>query len=106
MNALAEADVRVFEVHPEVCFSALAGSAPIGTKKTWAGQMARRRLLAEVGIVLPDDLGPAGRVPADDILDAAAAAWTANRIARKEAHSLPSPPEPGGPANRGIAIWY
>jgi hypothetical protein len=42
-----------------------------------------------VGIVLPDNLGAAGDVPCDDILDAAAAAWSAHRIAKDMAASLP-----------------
>lgn len=43
--------------------------------------------------------------PADDVLDAAAAALTAGRIAEEKARSLPDPPEkhPGG---RAVAIWY
>jgi predicted RNase H-like nuclease len=44
-------------------------------------------------------------VPADDILDAAAVAWTATRIASGRAASLPSPPQPDD-AGRPIAIWY
>ncbi|MFG2290231.1 DUF429 domain-containing protein [Streptomyces sp. NPDC048595] len=96
---------RLFEVHPEVSFRALAGSAPLDRKKSWAGQTARRSLLAAAGIVLPDDLGDAGRTPPDDVLDAAAAAWTAHRIACARARSLPDPPErdTGG---RPVAIWY
>ncbi|MGW2628949.1 DUF429 domain-containing protein [Streptomyces chattanoogensis] len=97
---------RLVEVHPEVSFRALAGgTAPLGRKKSWAGQMARRSLLAAAGIVLPDDLGDAGRTPPDDVLDAAAAAWTAHRIARGRAHSLPDPPERDA-GGRPVAIWY
>ncbi|MFD8543784.1 DUF429 domain-containing protein [Streptomyces sp. NPDC059649] len=97
---------RLLEVHPEVSFRALAGgTAPLARKKSWAGQMARRSLLAAAGIVLPDDLGAAGRTPPDDVLDAAAAAWTAHRIARGRAHSLPDPPEHDADG-RPIAIWY
>ncbi|MFI1308061.1 DUF429 domain-containing protein [Streptomyces sioyaensis] len=97
---------RLFEVHPEVSFRALAGgTALLPRKKSWAGQMARRALLADAGIVLPDDLGDAGRTPPDDVLDAAAAAWTADRIARGRARPLPDPPErtAGGCP---VAIWY
>jgi predicted RNase H-like nuclease len=50
-------------------------------------------------------LAGAGTVPADDILDAAAAGWTAARIARGQASSLPHPPQPGE-AGQPIAIWY
>ncbi|MFF8844552.1 DUF429 domain-containing protein [Streptomyces sp. NPDC015127] len=97
---------RLYEVHPEVSFRALAdGTAPLPRKKSWAGQMARRSLLATAGIVLPDDLGDAGRTPPDDVLDAAAAAWSAHRIARGRARSLPDPPEHDADG-RPIAIWY
>jgi len=54
----------------------------------------RAALLAAAGITLTADLGPAGRVAGvDDVLDAAAAAWTARRVAAGHAVSLPSPPE-------------
>jgi predicted RNase H-like nuclease len=97
---------RLFEVHPEVSFWALAGGIPLThRKKSWAGQMARRSLLATTGVDLPDDLGPAGRVPPDDILDAAAAAWSAHRIAQGRAGSFPDPPQRDGRGRR-LAIWY
>jgi predicted RNase H-like nuclease len=96
---------RLFEVHPELSFAALNGGAVIAaSKKTWNGQLARRAALARAGITLPDDLGPAGAVPADDILDAAAVAWTAARIAAGAADSFPDPPQPDD-AGHPIAIW-
>lgn len=97
---------RLFEVHPEVSFRALAdGTAPRHRKKSWAGQMARRSLLATAGILLPDDLGDAGRTPPDDVLDATAAAWTAHRLAHGRARPVPDPPEHDA-HGRPIAIWY
>ena len=54
--------------------------------------MARRALLAGVGISLPGNLAAAGAAAPDDILDAAAVAWSADRIARGQASSLPDPP--------------
>jgi predicted RNase H-like nuclease len=62
-------------------------------------------LLAEAGIVIPDDLGHAGTAGADDILDAAVAAWSASRIAAGNAISLPDPPQ-FDTNNRKVAIWY
>lgn len=98
-------DLRVVEVHPEVSFAALAGVPLPDPKTTWAGATHRRRLLAGVGIEIPDDLGRAGSGAAvDDVLDAAAAAWSARRVARGQAHSMPDQPEvfsDGLPA----AIW-
>jgi predicted RNase H-like nuclease len=88
------AGVTVVEVHPEVSFAGLAGRPLLESKRTWAGVVRRRRLLAEAGIVLDDDLGPAGSAAAvDDILDAAIAAWTARRVARNEAEPMPDPPQ-------------
>jgi predicted RNase H-like nuclease len=50
--------------------------------------------LTQHGILLAGDLGLAGRAAkVDDVLDAAAAAWTARRIAEGTARSLPSPAE-------------
>lgn len=82
-------DPRVYEVHPEVSFREMDDGPLPHAKKSWAGQLHRRRLLAGAGIVLPDDLGIANVVPVDDVLDAASAAWTADRIARGCAVRLP-----------------
>jgi predicted RNase H-like nuclease len=88
------ADLRVVEVHPELSFGAMAGAPLPERKSTWAGVVRRRQLLADQGIVLPGDLGEPGRfAKPDDVLDAAAVAWTALRVARGDARCLPDPPE-------------
>ncbi|HEX2038421.1 MAG TPA: DUF429 domain-containing protein [Acidimicrobiales bacterium] len=92
-----DADVR--EVHPEVSFAEMAGAPLAAPKKTWAGAEQRRRLLARNGVEVPPELGAAGAVPVDDVLDAAAVAWTARRVAAGVARPLPDPPEDG------YAIW-
>ncbi|KAA0093563.1 DUF429 domain-containing protein [Mycolicibacterium sp. P1-18] len=97
--------VSLWEVHPEVSFAAMGLPADSGTKKTWQGQRARLRQLAAVGIDIPDDIGTAGVVPTDDVLDAAAAAWTADRIAQGRARALPDPPQIND-YGQSIAIWY
>jgi predicted RNase H-like nuclease len=53
----------------------------------------------------PINSGPAGQAAPDDILDAAAVAWTAHRVATGTAHSHPDPPEK---TERGelVAIWF
>jgi predicted RNase H-like nuclease len=89
-------DQRVREVHPEVSFAVLAGRPLAAAKRTWNGQRERLQLLAGAGIEIPDVLD-AGLVAADDVLDAAVAAWTATRVARGEHITLPSEPEPGEP---------
>jgi predicted RNase H-like nuclease len=101
---LARRDTRFREVHPEVSFRAMNGGRPLGhRKKSAAGALRRLELLRAVGIELTA-LRDAGFAPLDDVLDAAAAAWSAYRIATGSAKSLPHPPEEldGYPA----AIWY
>ncbi len=104
LNESAMAD-RIYEVHPEVSFAAMKGSPLAEPKTSWNGQQVRRRLLRATGIELPDDLPSVGIVPADDLLDAAAAAWSANRIAAGKAVTLPSKP-PAASRGRVVAIWY
>ncbi|MCO8125889.1 DUF429 domain-containing protein [Acidimicrobiia bacterium EGI L10123] len=91
--------VPVRECMPELSFRAMHGEPLAHAKTTWSGHALRVRLLREHGIDLPDDPGPAGRVAPDDLTDAAAVAWSAMRIARGEAESVP---DTGGPA----AIWW
>ncbi|PWJ54583.1 Predicted nuclease (RNAse H fold) [Quadrisphaera granulorum] len=116
-GAGADGRPRVVEVHPEVAFGVMAameagveagdarGCLPLpDRKKSWAGAARRRSLLAAHDVVVPDDLGEAGRAAVDDVLDAAAVAWVARRVAQGVARSWPDPPEitpDGWPA----AIW-
>ena len=95
--------VRLHEVHPELSFSAMAGAPLRHPKRLPAGAAERRGLLAAAGIVIPPD-GPWSRVVAD-VLDAAAAAWTARRIADGRARVLPDPPQTDGHGYE-IAIRY
>lgn len=100
------ATVPVREGHPEVSFRAMAG-APIGHyKKTQPGAMLRWELLRENGIAVPCDLDLRALPSAarDDVYDAAAMAWTALRVARGEAVSIPDTPEDMG--GWRAAIWY
>ena len=83
--------VPLHEVHPELSFSAMAGAPLRHPKRLPAGAAERRGLLAEAGIVIPPD-GRWSRVAAD-VLDAAAAAWSARRIAAGRARILPDPPQ-------------
>lgn len=102
---LPHARCRVVEAHPEVSFAELAGGPLDERKSTWAGAERRRGLLAAAGIDLPSDLGEAGGSAAvDDVLDAAAAAWTARRVHAGTAESIPTPPEVFGDG-LPAAIW-
>ncbi|MGF7236052.1 MAG: DUF429 domain-containing protein [Frankia sp.] len=109
-NALAEAsqvrDSPLYEVHPEVSFRAIAGRDLSHAKTSWAGHADRQSLLARAGIILPDRFGgSADRVPPIDVVDAAAVAWSAYRIALGRAVPLPSHDD-RDPLGRRIAIWY
>ena len=91
---IKESKQAVIEVHPELCFATMAQGPLLTRKKTWAGAEQRRQLLAAAGIRLKGQLGLAGEVGAvDDVLDAAAAAWTARRYADGQARPMPETPE-------------
>jgi predicted RNase H-like nuclease len=101
---LAEADPRIHEVHPEVSFRAMNDGSPhCYRKKSAGGALERIALLERHGIDLIA-LTASAKAPLDDVVDAAAAAWSAQRIARGEARSLPNPPELVD--GRRVAIWY
>lgn len=83
----------VIEVHPELSFATMAGTPLAHAKRTWVGARRRRELLRANGIVL-DEVGPeVGPAGVDDVLDAAAAAWTARRRDRGRARAHPQPPQ-------------
>jgi predicted RNase H-like nuclease len=81
--------VDAIEVHPELCFTLMTGAPMAHAKRTWSGMRARLAALSAQGVELPADLGPAGSAGVDDILDAAAAAWSAGRYLRGVAVAFP-----------------
>jgi predicted RNase H-like nuclease len=96
---------RVIEIHPEVSFAVMKGAPLRHPKSTWAGWTERRALLADGGLIVPDDLGIAGEMAGtDDVLDAAAAAWTARRFLNHVAVSYPPIAESFGDGHQA-AIW-
>lgn len=101
---VAATDRRVVEVHPEVSFCALAGEHLAWSKKSWNGLHLRRRILAVAGIELPEVIPDLAGAVSDDVVDAAAAAWSARRIAAGTARTLPATPEEF--RGRQVAIWY
>jgi predicted RNase H-like nuclease len=105
VDPIAAVEDRVVEAHPEVCFRAMKGSHLRFPKKSWNGQMERRSLLRSQGIELPDHLPGARSVPADDLLDAAAAAWTSLRVSSGKARVLPKSTNGAATDQRGL-IWY
>jgi predicted RNase H-like nuclease len=98
-------DFLLREVHPELSFATMGEGPAPRSKKTWDGRRDRVERLRSVGIELPDRLGAAGAVPSDDVLDAAAAAWSAHRIGGGIAASVPDPPEINERGQQ-LAIWY
>jgi predicted RNase H-like nuclease len=94
--------VQLYEVHPELAFAAMAGAPLPDSKHTPAGLAVRRELLAAAGITLPARVAGAA---ADDLLDAAAVAWSARRIAAGQAVILAGPPQRADDGAR-IAVRY
>ncbi len=81
---------RVFEVHPELSFAAMAGGPPVlAPKRSAAGSKQRRALLQRAGFRVPERPAGAAR---DDLLDACALAWSARRVARGNARRVPDRP--------------
>ncbi len=102
----ASSSCRVVEAHPELSFATMRGDGPIPfSKKTWGGLVERRDLLAAEGIDLPDYIGAPARAAPDDVLDAAAVAWTAYRVATDRAEYLPDEPEEGIDGVQ-ITVWH
>jgi predicted RNase H-like nuclease len=93
---------RLYEVHPELAFAALAGAPLQESKHTKAGLILRRELLHQAGLTLPAKVAGA---PENDLLDAAAVAWSARRIASGDAVTLTNPSQRADDATQ-IAIRY
>lgn len=96
----ADLRARVFECHPEGAFAAMNGGPLLTPKKVKSrphepGLADRRRLLAEVA-GFEDGLlasAPPRGAGADDLLDACACCWTAERILHGTAILHPATPE-------------
>ena len=93
---------RLHEVHPELAFAAMAGAPLAASKHTEAGLALRRHLLAQVGITVPAKIAGAS---VHDLLDAAAVAWSARRIAAGQAVTLTDPAQHADDGTE-IAIRY
>lgn len=100
----------VYEVHPEVSFMHWNGGRPLAeSKKSPAGRALRARLVAghfgARALAAVRAAHPRGQVADDDILDAFAALWTAQRLWRGFAVALPDPP-PRDATGLRMGIWY
>jgi threonine dehydratase len=84
---------RIFEVHPELCFTRLAGAPMRHSKATMEGRAERVAALRCAFPAIDNLITQAGRegIHVTDLLDAAAACWTALRCSAGEAESLIDP---------------
>jgi predicted RNase H-like nuclease len=85
----------VREIHPEVSFTAWRGGEPMRHSKATLQGLAERRALVELtyGSIAPLVAAlPRKHAHVDDLLDAFAALWTAERIATGRAGTLPHEP--------------
>ncbi len=98
-------DYPVYEVHPELAFTAMAGAPLRDSKHTAAGRDRRHELLAAQGIRIPERASARPPAPLTDTLDAAAVAWTAHRIATGTAQTVSARAQPDD-RGRPIAIRY
>jgi predicted RNase H-like nuclease len=101
---------RLFEVHPEVSFTALGGGEPmLHPKRDQAGFEERLEHLSDVfpRSTLEEalDAFPRAEVARDDVLDAFAVLWSAKRIALSTAERLPEDPTYDA-CGIDMAIWY
>lgn len=84
---------RLREGHPEVSFALMNGTVPVpARKKSQEGQDMRIRLLEQAGFTPAKLLAsvPVGyRAKADDLLDAAALAWSAVRVKQEQHRAFP-----------------
>ena len=95
-----ELQQRVREVHPEVCFHRWNGGRPMEhPKRSFDGHRDRRLLVEEAFGPVYERVRQAHSrkaVADDDILDAFAALWTAQRITEGRAVTIPAEPPRDG----------
>ena len=99
--------LRMVEAHPEVAFAQMnGGEAVVASKKKPEGRAVRVGLLREACVADPLALVAEcrGTASADDVLDALACAWTAERVLRGTALRLPETPE-ADPRGLLMEIW-
>lgn len=101
---------RCVEVHPELSFLALNGDRPLPDSKRAPEGIATRRALIDAAFgpkafpsirqaITPRDATD------DDLLDAMAACWTANRIAEGTARRIPDEP-PTDARGLRMEMWF
>lgn len=102
----ASTTVPVWEVHSEVSFAVMLGTPPAQHPEAHVAWPSRAPSGPAQRRIIIGDIGAAGAMAgADDVLDAAVAAWSAARLYRGDGISLPDPPETPPDTARPIAVW-
>lgn len=108
LRADPRAAARVYEVHPEVCFTMLNDGRPMAhPKKQTEGHEERAALLAPIfpgAYARIREAYRIGQVASDDILDALVALWTAARIRDGVARAFPAGDAPRDPYGLPMVI--
>lgn len=86
---------RLREGHPEASFAAMNGAPVLASKKTVAGAGRRIDLLQKAGLPVTSIMKdtPVGGIGIDDLLDAAALLWSANRYVENKHQTFPAEPD-------------
>lgn len=111
VNEAAGDDERIVEIHPETTYLALSEAHADGGPLATYGRgpratYERLQLLAEVGLRPARSLGGVGRMSPRDVLEASAAAWSADRVARGDHGRLPEDPPSDLRTGREVCIVY
>jgi len=86
---------KIREVHPELCFMAIAGRPMAYPKRAEEGYVERRKVLLEFRDFITElEQDRPRNVAKDDVLDACAACWTAVRIQSKPSRAICIPENP------------
>jgi predicted RNase H-like nuclease len=94
---------RVFEVHPELSFLAMAGRPALHGKKKASGRAERIASLEAAGF---RNVGArVAGAASDDVLDAVAACWSAERVHLGSAARVPAGPPPVDARGLRMEIW-
>jgi predicted RNase H-like nuclease len=107
LQACPELRPVVREIHPELCLYDLAGRPMTHRKASQAGKDERRAALGPAfsDLDLIERNGGAVGLDVEDILDAAAACWSAGRLAAGLGRSLPEI-VPHDSTGLPMAIWW
>jgi predicted RNase H-like nuclease len=102
LRARPELRTVIREIHPEVCFCKIAGKPMAYRKTSPEGRKERKHALKEHFPRLAEIAKL--KLPSNDVLDAVAACWSAQRRAEGKGRSIPDP-VPFDTTGLPMAIW-